>query len=89
MAKEQNEYISSEAEHTIQESEKRTSMNIALTAEDKLFLKMYALRNSTTVSAVIASYVAELRNEALKQGWYAIASGVPVGGRGKLKGDLE
>lgn len=77
------------AGESLPENEQRTSMNIALTTEDKLFLKMYALRNSTTVSAVIASYVAELRNEALKQGWYAIASDVPVGGREKLKGDPE
>lgn len=47
----------------IQADEKRrtTSMNIALTAEDKKFIKIYALENDTTVADVIHEYIQRLR----------------------------
>lgn len=42
--------------------EDRVSMNIALTFEDKKFLKVYAAERNTTVAAIIAEYVKQLRN---------------------------
>ena len=48
--------------------EKRVSMNIALNAEDKKFLKVYAAEHDTTVAAVIAECVARLRKEVEKCG---------------------
>ena len=46
--------------------EKRVSMNIALSSEDKKFLKIYAAEQNTTVAAVIAELVDRLRKEAEK-----------------------
>lgn len=46
--------------------EERVSMNIALSPEDRKFLKVYAAEHETTVAAVIAEYVAKLRKEAGK-----------------------
>lgn len=46
-------------------SEPRVPINITLTAEDKQFLKMYALKHNTNVSAVIEEYVKTLRTEEL------------------------
>lgn len=46
---------------SVSESEKRTSMNIALTTEDKQFLKVYAAKHNTNVAAMIAKYVDTLR----------------------------
>ena len=46
--------------------EERVSMNIALSPEDKKFLKVYAAENDTTVAAVIAELVEKLRKEAEK-----------------------
>ena len=46
--------------------EKRVSMNIALSPEDKKFLKVYAAEHETTVAAVIAEMVDRLRKEAGK-----------------------
>lgn len=46
--------------------EKRVSMNIALSPEDKKFLKVYAAEHDTTVAAVIAECVDRLRKEAGK-----------------------
>lgn len=43
--------------------EKRVSMNIALSPDDKKFLKVYAAVHDTTVSAVIADCVGKLRKE--------------------------
>ena len=48
--------------------EKRVSMNIALSLEDKKFLKVYAAENDTTVAAVIAECVERLRKEAGSNG---------------------
>lgn len=48
--------------------DKRVSMNIALTPEDKKFLKVYAAKNDTTVAAVIADYVERLRKETENNG---------------------
>lgn len=39
----------------------RVSMNIALSPEDKKFLKIYAAEHDTTVAAVIAEGVKQLR----------------------------
>lgn len=47
--------------NSVSESEKRTSMNIALTTEDKQFLKVYAAKHNTNVAAMIAKYVDTLR----------------------------
>lgn len=44
-------------------SKERVSMNIALSPEDKRFLKMYAIEHDTTVAAVIAELVQKLREE--------------------------
>lgn len=44
-----------------EENGKRTSMNIALTTEDKQFLKIYAAKHDTNVAAMIAEYVESLR----------------------------
>ena len=44
-------------------TEKRVTMNIALSAEDKKFLKVYAAQNDTTVAAVIHNCVVKLRRE--------------------------
>lgn len=46
---------------SVSESEKKTSMNIALTTEDKQFLKIYAAKHDTNVAAMIAKYVETLR----------------------------
>ncbi len=46
--------------------EERVSMNIALSPEDRKFLKVYAAERETTVAALIAEYVAKLRKEAGK-----------------------
>lgn len=43
-------------------SEKRTSkLNIVLSEKDKKFLKIYALKRDTSVSAIIHEYVEQLR----------------------------
>lgn len=41
--------------------EKRTSMNIALSYEDKKFLKIYAIEHGTTVATIIHEYIANMR----------------------------
>ena len=46
--------------------EERVSMNIALSPEDRKFLKVYAAEHETTVAALIADYVKQLRKEAGK-----------------------
>ena len=46
--------------------EERVSMNIALSPEDKKFLKVYAAERDTTVAAVIAECVERLKKEAGK-----------------------
>ena len=46
--------------------EERVSMNIALSPEDRKFLKVYAAEHETTVAALIAEYVKKLRKEAEK-----------------------
>lgn len=43
--------------------EKRTSMNIALSPEDKVFLKVYAAQHNTSVAAVIHDCIEKLRKE--------------------------
>lgn len=42
--------------------ERKVPMNIALTAEDKQFLKLYAIKHDTNVSALIAEYIKGLRD---------------------------
>ncbi len=41
--------------------EERVSMNIALSPEDKKYLKVYAAEHDTTVASVIAELVDRLR----------------------------
>ena len=43
--------------------EERVSMTIALSPEDKRFLKVYAAEHDTTVAAVIAEGVKQLREK--------------------------
>ena len=43
-------------------SEPRVPINITLTAEDKQFLKLYAIKHGTNVSAIISEYVKYLRD---------------------------
>ena len=43
--------------------EERVSMTIALSPEDKRFLKVYAAEHDTTVAAVIAECVRHLREK--------------------------
>lgn len=43
--------------------EERVSMTIALSPEDKRFLKVYAAEHDTTVAAVIAEGVKHLREK--------------------------
>ena len=45
--------------------EERVSMNIAVSPEDKKFLKVYAVVHDTTVAAVIAECVEKLREDTL------------------------
>ena len=45
-------------------SEKKTTqMNIALSPEDKVFLKTYAAQQDTTVAAVIHEWIDRVREE--------------------------
>ena len=44
--------------------ERKTTLNVSISAEDKKFLKMYALEHDTTVAALIEAYVEKLRNDA-------------------------
>ena len=41
--------------------ERKTTLNVSIAAEDKKFLKMYALEHDTTVAALIEAYVSKLR----------------------------
>lgn len=40
-------------------SERRTTLNLSVTASDKLFLKIYAAEQGTTVAAVIHECITE------------------------------
>ena len=53
--------MAKEKEKTVREE--RVSMNIALSPEDKKFLKVYAVEHDTTVAAVIAECVERLRKK--------------------------
>ena len=45
-------------------SEKKTTqMNVALSPDDKVFLKTYAAQQDTTVAAVIHEWIAEAREK--------------------------
>lgn len=46
--------------------EKRTTMNVSISADDKKFLKVYAAENETTIAAMIHDYVESLRKEVKK-----------------------
>ena len=52
----------------IASEEKRTSMNIALSPEDKVFLKVYAAQHNTSVAAVIHDCIEKLRKEVPERG---------------------
>ena len=43
-------------------AEQKVPLNIALSPDDKQFLKLYAIKHSTNVSALITAYIKELRN---------------------------
>ena len=51
-------------ETDIIQKDQRVSMNIALSPDDKRFLKVYAAEDDTTVAAVIAECIKRLRKEA-------------------------
>ena len=46
---------------SVPDSKKRTTINVAITPEDKQFLKVYAAKHDTNVAAVIAKYIEILR----------------------------
>ena len=43
--------------------ERKTTLNISISTDDKKFLKMYAIEHDTTVAALIEAYVEKLRKE--------------------------
>ena len=46
--------------------ERKTTLNVSISADDKKFLKMYALEHDTTVAALIEAYIEKLRKAAKK-----------------------
>ena len=44
-------------------AERKTTLNVSISADDKKYLKMYALEHDTTVAAMIETYVEKLRKE--------------------------
>ena len=48
--------------------ERKTTLNVSISADDKKFLKMYALEHDTTVAALIEAYVEKLRKGAESNG---------------------
>lgn len=48
--------------------DKRTTMNVSLSVEDKKFLKIYAAEHDTSVSALIHEAVERLRQEERENG---------------------
>ncbi len=49
--------------HKQNQEEKKTTINISLSVDDKIFLKLYAIEHETTVAAVIHQCVNKLREE--------------------------
>ena len=43
--------------------ERKTTLNVSISADDKKFMKMYALEYDTTVAALIEACVEKLRKE--------------------------
>lgn len=56
------------AEKNISVEERRTTMNVSLTVDDKKFLKVYAAEHDTSVAALIHDAVERLRREELSDG---------------------
>lgn len=48
---------------TLLPEKKSTQMNIALSPEDKVFLKTYAAQQDTTVAAVIHEWIEQVREK--------------------------
>ena len=47
------------------ETDKKTTLNLSMSPDDKKYLKTYAIEHNTTVTQLIAEYVRQLRdNEA-------------------------
>lgn len=41
----------------------KTTLNVSITAEDKKFLKLYALKHDVSVAALIEAWIRELRKK--------------------------
>jgi hypothetical protein len=39
----------------------KTTLNLSITVEDKVFLKVYAAQNGTTISSMLQDYIEELK----------------------------
>lgn len=48
------------------EEQRKTTLNVSISADDKKYLKVYAAEHDTTVAAVIHAFVERLRKEAGK-----------------------
>ncbi len=46
------------------EEQRKTTLNVSISADDKKYLKVYAAEHETTVAAVIHACVEKLRKEA-------------------------
>lgn len=45
------------------ETDKKTTLNLSMSPDDKKYLKTYAIEHDTTVTHLIADYVRQLRDE--------------------------
>lgn len=45
------------------ETDKKTTLNLSMSPDDKKYLKTYAIEHDTTVTQLIADYVRQLRDE--------------------------
>ncbi len=44
------------------ETDKKTTLNLSMSPDDKKYLKTYAIEHNTTVTQLIAEYVRQLRD---------------------------
>ena len=50
------------------ETDKKTTLNLSMSPDDKKYLKTYAIEHDTTVARLIADYISNLRdNEARRK----------------------
>ena len=45
------------------ETDKKTTLNLSMSPDDKKYLKTYAIEHDTTVTQLIADYVRQLQDE--------------------------